>query len=469
MKELRRNMRVVVSLMIILFMFFGAYFVYSVYFFGGRWFANPYNPRLTTQKQSVHMGTVTDRHGTVLAQTASDGTRKYAAATDLRRAVSHVIGDSGGKVANGVETFHAQYLLGFKANIIERIMQVFQGDNRRGDDIQLTLDARLNMFMASAFPDNKNGAAVVLNYKTGEVLGMISLPDFDPNNIDAALADELAGALVNRATQGLYPPGSAFKVVTMAAALANIPDVQSRSFECTGMLPVQKSVVTDANMGVHGVETMKQAFANSCNPAFATLTLELGYDVMSRTAATLGIGDNFLFRDLVVYNSSYPTSNRTMDDLAWSGVGQGRVLMTPLHMAMIAGCVANEGVMMEPRLLQSVTGQQGVKRAMTDPKVYRQALAPDVAAVLRDDMYAVVQSGTGTRARISGLKVGGKTGSAEASNDKTLETHAWFIGFISDSQHPYAIALVVEHGGSGGQVAAPLAAKILQKAVSLGL
>ena len=469
MKELRRNMRMLAALLLSLFLLFGAYFCYSVYFFGGRWFANSYNTRIMSQKQLVRAGTVTDREGTVLAHTDSEGVRHYASNRDMRRAVSHVIGDNEGKVSKGVETFHAQYLLGFKSNVLERMVQALQGGERHGDDIQLTLSAKLNSYVSANFPRGKAGAVVILNYRTGDVYAMVSKPDFDPNNISAAMEDEAAGALINRATQGLYPPGSTFKIVTMASALQTIPGVQDRTFLCTGVLPVEYTVVTDAGNNEHGTQTMKQAFANSCNTAFAALTLELGYDQLAQTATAFGVGDNFLFRDLVVENSSYPTDRRSNDDLAWSGIGQGRVLMTPLHMALVAGCVANDGVMMEPRLLSRVVGPQGQRRMLAGAKEYRRAITPEVALVLQQDMRAAVTNGTASRARISGLRVAGKTGSAEASDNKEILPHAWYVGYIENAEHPLAIAIVVENGGSGGQVAAPLAARFLTQAVSLGL
>ncbi len=468
MKEIRRNIRMLAALLLCLFIGFGVYFSYSVYFFGGRWFANPYNPRLSSQKQVVRTGSVTDREGTLLAYTDDAGARHYAQSGDTRRAVSHVIGDNGGNVANGVETFHAQYLLGFKANIAERIVQLFQGGERRGDDIQLTLSAQLNTYISEGFPKGQSGAVVILNYRTGDIYAMVSKPDFDPVGIEAAKQAE-GSPLLNRATQGRYPPGSTFKIVTLAAVLNNLPDAQARQYECTGRLQVEKSVVTDAGNNVHGVMSLQDAFAKSCNVTFAGLTRELGYKKMSDEAQEFGVGDNFLFRDMVVYNSEYPADNLSEDDLAWSGIGQGRVLVTPLHMAMTAASVANGGVMMEPRLILRVTGPQGQRRLLTGAKVYRRAMSPEVAAILYEDMISVVQTGTGGGARMSGLRVGGKTGSAEAVNDKTIQPHAWYVGFVDDPQHPLAIAVIVERSGSGGQVAAPLAKKFLTKAISLGL
>lgn len=469
MKELRRNMRLIGGLLIVLFLAMCVYFLYSVYFYGGRWFANPYNPRITNQKQTVAAGNVTDRDGVLLAYTDSEGERNYASSESLRRAVSHVVGDSNGQVANGVETFHAQYLLGFKTGFVDRFLQALSGEQKRGDSISLTISSKLQSYVSDAFPSGKKGAVVVLNYRTGEIYAMISKPDFDPLSIGTSTSDTDEGELVNRATQGLYPPGSTFKIVTQASGYQNIADLGQRTFYCTGQLPVLQTIVTDAGLAQHGQQSMDVAFANSCNNAYAALTLELGYDNLGKTANSFGFNDNPLFNDLVVYNPSYPTDSRNQDDLAWSGVGQGRVLTTPIHMAMIAGAVANQGAMMEPRLLREVTGPKGQARSLSGAKVYRQAVDAAIAEELKNDMILAVNTGTGTRAQISGMRVGGKTGSAEASDDKTVETHAWYAGFIDDSSHPLAIAVIVEYGGSGGQVAAPLAAKILKKAVELGM
>lgn len=468
MKELRRNMRLVGSLLILLFLLMAIYFCYSVYFYGGRWFANPYNPRISSQKQDVVAGKITDRDGVVLAYTNDNGQRSYASSASLRRAVSHVVGDSNGQVANGVETFHAQYLLGFKAGFLDRLLGALDGEPHKGDDVQLTLSSKLNAYISEQFPGGKKGAVVVLNYKTGDILAMVSKPDFDPLTITDDIAGD-NGELLNRATQGRYPPGSTFKIITQACGYQNFADILSRTFYCTGALPVQNTIVTDASLAQHGEQNVQRAFANSCNNAFAALTLELGYDLMSKTATAFGFNDNPLFQDLVVYNPSYPGDDKGPDDLAWSGVGQGRVLTTPIHMAMVAGAVANGGTMMEPRLLRQVTGSKGQARSLPGPKVYRTVCDEWIAYQLKEDMVTVVTSGTGTRARISGLRVGGKTGSAEASDDKTMETHAWYAGFIDDDRHPLAVAVLVEYGGSGGQVAAPLASKVLKKAVELGL
>lgn len=454
--------------MLTLFLLTAAYFCYSVYFYGGRWVANPYNPRISSQKQNVIMGSVTDRDGTVLAYTDETGSRRYNSNEQTRLAVSQVVGDSGGNVSTGVDTFHAQYLLGFKASILERLADAFTDTPQRGDDVQLTISERLSRYISEQFPAGKRGAVVVLDYSTHEILAMVSMPQFDPEDLSSALEDEAAGALINRAIQGLYPPGSTFKIVTMASALSNLPDLDDFAFDCTGYYPVGNYSVTEAS--AHGVQTLSDAFIHSCNTAFAALSQDLGYALLGETAEQMGFNEYFLFSDLIMYNSSYPIDDLSAEDLAWSSIGQGRVLATPLHMALIAAAVANGGVMNEPRLLGRITTAQGGERALPDHMEGWRVMEESVAARLEKEMIRTVQSGTGTRAALdNGYVVAGKTGSAEASDDKSIESHAWFVGYVTNENAPYAVCVLVENGGSGGAVAAPLARRVLQKAINLGL
>ena len=468
MKVIKRRIHMLTMLMLAVFALMMAYFCYSVYFYGGRWVANPHNPRISSQKREVIMGSVRDREGTVLAYTDERGARRYHSSRDTRMAVSQVVGDSGGKVSTGVDTFHAQYMLGFKSSIIERIGDAVTGTPQRGDDLTLTISERLSRYITEQFPAGKRGAVVVLNYQTNEILAMVSLPQFDPTNLGAALSDEAAGALINRATQGLYPPGSTFKIVTMASALENLPDLEDFAFDCTGYYPVGNYHVTEKEG--HGVQTLSDAFASSCNTTFAALSQELGYAMLGETAEKMGFNENFLFGDMIVYNSSYPIDDLSPEDLAWSSIGQGRVLATPMHMALIASMIANGGVMQEPRLIREIKTAQGGNRALPAAQEGKRVLEDSVARRLEKEMIRVVKSGTGTRAALgSGYVVAGKTGSAEASNDKSIESHAWFVGYITNDNAPYAISVVVENGGSGGGVAAPLARRTLQKAINLGL
>ena len=467
-KVIKRRIHMLLMLMVALFAMMIAYFCYSVYFYGTRWVANPHNPRISSQKQQVVMGSVTDRDGTTLAWTDGTGARKYNQSRATRMAVSQVVGDSGGKVSTGVDTFHAQYMLGFKAGVVERVMDAMTGTTQRGDDLQLTISERLSRYISEQFPEGKRGAVVVMNYQTNEVLAMVSMPQFDPVNLDAALLDQEAGALMNRATQGLYPPGSTFKIVTMASALENLPDLEHFMLDCTGYYPVGHYSVTEKEG--HGMQTLSQAFVNSCNTTFAALSQELGYEMLGDTAQKMGFNENFMFGDMIVYNSSYPIDDLSPEDLAWSSIGQGRVLATPMHMALVASAIANGGMMHEPHLIKKITTPQGSTRALPGSFEGWRVMESSTAQRLEKEMIRVVKSGTGTRAALgNGYVVAGKTGSAEVSNDKSVESHAWFVGYITNDNAPYAISVVVENGGSGGGVAAPLARRTLQKAINLGL
>ena len=467
MKQQRFRFKLLAFLLFGLFALLAVYGVYSINTYGNRWFAYARNPRVREQKASVIAGSIYDRNGILLASTV-DGTRVYQADEASRRAIVHVIGDSEGQVSNGVEGFQTAYLYGFKASLVERFNDLFSDTPRHGDDVHLTLDSELCTaitwyFDSHARTRGKNGAAVVMNYKNGEVVAEISLPSFDP----MIKSTVTAGSEVywNRATQSLYPPGSTFKVLTTAAALENIPGVTTMNITCNGGLDVDGQAIRDYGNAVHTSLTLKQAFTKSCNNIYALLALDMGDAALRKTAEAFGFNANFLFRDLVVENSAYPTTNRTNFEVAMSGFGQSSIGATPMHLALIASAIANDGVMMEPTLLRKATTPSGTVRDTFGPKVYRTALSPETAATLQQYMRAVVTSGTGTKAAVNGLTICGKTGSAESSRKGRDITHGLFIGYIDSDELPYAVCVVVEDivdGEGGGSTAAAIAGDIFK-------
>ena len=386
---------------------------------------------------------------------------------------------------------------------------------RVGSSVMLTIDAGLCDY-AYDLMDDYWGAIVILNYKTGEVLCSVSQPTFDPNYMAQYISGEkelAASAMVNRVTMGKYTPGSTFKTVTLIAALRYLPGVTERTFDCDGALvfdkktgkfledvavddsdftkqdiastdydrekegaedtgaepdAVQKySIVRDIQSQYHGEITLFEAYAKSCNTTFARLAMEVGADKMAKTAKDLGIGDEFLFDDMLLYASSYQKPD-TQLNLAWSGVGQYKDLMTPMQMCMLTAAIANEGIMMQPRLLYKVVSRDNYVRSTQSSKVYKTILQASETAIIQEAMLSVVESGTGSQASISGYRVGGKTGSAEISSDKSVKTHAWFTGFVQDADHPLAICVILEQAGGGGSIAAPIAGKLLRRAIDLG-
>lgn len=469
MKQQRLRFKLLALILFGLFALLAAYGLYSINTYGGRWFAYNRNPRIREQKQNVAAGEIYDRTGVLLASTAADGTRVYQADETARRAVVHLLGDPEGHVANGVETFQTGYLYGFHATLPELLSVRLSGETRVGDDVTLTIDSRLcteivRSFDSRSLTRGKYGAAVVINYKTGEVIALVSLPSYDPMGTRTYASG--SSYYWNRATQGLYPPGSTFKVITTAAALENMPDVTSASFDCLGGLDVSGQVIHDFGSASHGTLDLKRAFIKSCNITYAKLALNLPSGALARTAANFGFGENFLFRDVVVENSAFSTGRGTDFDIATSGYGQSATVASPLHMCLVAAGIANDGLMMEPTLLRRVTsGVNGSDRDEFLPREYRRCLTAENAAILQDYMRAVCVSGTGTRAAVSGLSICGKTGSAETVSGSQDVTHGWFIGFCAEEELPFAVAVLVEDiadGEGGGSTAAPIAGDIFK-------
>jgi len=464
-KQQRFRFKLLALLLFGLFALLAVYGVYSISAYGNRWFAYARNPRVREQKSTVVAGSIYDRNGILLASTV-DGQRVYQPSKNARQAIVHVIGDDQGQVSNGVEGFQTAYLYGFKASLTERLNALFTEEPRHGDSLRLTLNSELcteivEFFWRHKLTMGKNGAVVVMNYKTGEVVAEVSLPGFDPMNPSDVSKD--SEVYWNRATQSLYPPGSTFKVITTAAALENIPNVEDISIACTGGLDVDGQAIRDYGNAVHKSLPLKDAFIKSCNNIYALLALDMGDAALRKTAEAFGFNQNFLFRDLVVENSTYPTTNRTNFEVAMSGFGQSSIGATPMHMALIAAAIANDGLMMEPTLLLEAVTPDGDVRATFGLKAYRTALKQETTAKLQEYMRAVVVSGTGTQAAVDGLRICGKTGSAESSRNGRDVTHGLFIGYIDSDDLPYAVCVVVEDindGEGGGSTAAPIAGDI---------
>lgn len=460
MKQLRKSIRVCAILLAVMVMLPMAYGAYSLLRYGTRWRTSEYNVYLTSMKSGVRAGSIYDRSGVLLASTDPEtGSRVYAADAAVRQAMVHAVGDTRGTVKNAVESFMAEYLYGANMTFWQRFRQSAQG-GLRGDDVTLTLDSALSAYIASVFPAGKNGAAVVMNYKTGELYALCSFPSFDPSAGGSVTVNQA----LNRATRWLSATGSTFKIVTLTSALQNLPDVENRAFQCTGGVTFgehQRSV-SDYGGSVHGNLSLQTAFTQSCNSTFAIIASELGDKNLRKTAEAYGIGDDFTFRDLVVENSALSASDSPLlgADLAWTGVGQHQLSLTPLHLCMIASAVANDGVMMEPRLLLRAVSPEGSERAAFEPLVYRNAISPALAATVKEYMRAVVASGTGRSAAVTGLSVCGKTGTAEI--DTQTEDNAWFVGFIDSAEYPIAVCVAVQNAGTGGSVAAPVAQKIFR-------
>ncbi|GAB1822103.1 peptidoglycan D,D-transpeptidase FtsI family protein [Herbidospora sp. RD11066] len=347
-------------------------------------------------------------------------------------------------------------------------------DIDRGATVTLTLDSRAQKAAYDGLAaTGKRGAVVALDPRTGAILAMVSLPSFDPNGFATFDVDELtaydrklqrdpARPLLNRAIGENYPPGSTFKVITAAAALASgdyDPETEVRA-PARMKLPGTQTWLRNSGGEAcgDGTPALLDAFVLSCNTAFADLGLELGEEKLSRWAGAFGFGDAALKVPLAVAESVYP-SGLDRAQTAMSAIGQYDDRATPLSIAMISAAVANGGSLMRPYLVDEVRLRDGTIVRSTDPDEYRDTMPMAVADRLTEMMVAVTgPGGTGTAAAIPGVKVAAKTGTAENEGSD----HAIFTAFAPADDPVVAVGVLVEHGGFGGQVAAPIARAVMR-------
>lgn len=383
----------------------------------------------------LNTGTLTDRNGVVLAH-AADGAHAYADDSAVRRACYHVVGDYSGNVGTGALGAFSAQLAGYNP-----ITGTYASGGR---EVALTIDSALNVVALNAL-NGRKGAVLVSNYKTGEILCMTSSPTTDPADESAAIAD---GTYLNRCINSTFTPGSVFKLITSAAAIEQISDLESRTFTCAGSVDVAGVTVTCT--GVHGNQTFEDALANSCNCAFAEISLDLGADTLAQYAKELGFTDAQTLDEITTAAGSFSKGASGSANLAWSGIGQYEDLICPYSMLRLVSAIANGGSVVEPTLLLDNTNST------------TSLLKTSTANKLRDMMNYNVRAHYGTNT-FPGLDLCAKTGTAEVGDGTS---HAWFTGFLLDSAHPYAFVVLVENGGGGLSVAGSVANTVLQAAVN---
>lgn len=461
MKELRRNIAIVLCLMFVALSGTAVFLLSSVHRSGGEWVNSASNARL--RQRGVPAGRILDRKGTVLAYTR-DGRRIY---TDAARSCSHIVGDELGYCATGAETLYAALLKNLQETERERITRLVNRRQMTGRDVVLTVDSRLQAAADTAMGDYR-GAVILMNYKTGEVLCMVSHPQYDAADVAALAqeADDSAAPLLNRAISGRYPPGSTFKIVTAVAALETgfDPDM---TVECTGSFAVGGGAITCGGGKGHGKVDMATAFAKSCNTYFAQTGLSLGSSRLQDAADDLGFNRSLQWEGSLVPGGVVNLKGASAPDIARAAIGQHTVTATPLLMAELVSAVANGGVAQEPRLLAG-SGVEGSMTRPAQPSSARRLMPEETAAQMLAMMLACVQDGTGTKAAVRGVPMAGKTGSAQVSGDGSQASHGWFVGFVADDNHPLAVVVLLENSGSGGATAAPVASRLVTKALSLG-
>ena len=425
---------------------------------------NTYNKRQALLESRLIRGDIVSRNGDVLATTMSDNDGGYYRSYPYRNTFSHIVGYSTHGVL-GVESMENYTLLTCDGNIASRIGNDLAGRKNHGDNVITTLDTRMQEAAYDAMDDRK-GAVVAMNVKTGEILCVVSKPDFDPNEVigrwDRLNEDTENSPLLNRAFLGSYPPGSTFKIVTALEYLKEHGgNVSEYSFECKGRFEYKGSVINCYNEQSHGWVNFDDSFAVSCNSSFANISSMLDKRKFSDT-----INNDLMFNSPLPlpfkYSMAYSDigTDSTTDDLLQTGIGQGRTLISPIHMLMITSAIANDGILMRPYVVSEIQNADGGVIDRTRVREYGRLIDQGYSKSLRKMMREVVVNGTGKRVfDTQGYEISGKTGSAEYSSNKSL-SHAWFTGFAGEDEPEIAVTVIVEGGGSGGAVAAPIAKRV---------
>lgn len=429
---------------------------------------NPANRRLILMEQRVVRGGIFDRNGEILAQTQTTQNQRkrvYPKGEVLEPLMGYATLQHG---SAGMEAAFGDWLFGIKnATPAQELEQLFQLP-RKGNDVVLTLDYRLQKIAYDGLRD-KRGAAVALDPRTGEVLALVSYPGFDPNTLDqdwSELIKKTGSPFVNHAF-ALYPPGSTMKVITSAAILrsgVNTGDL----YNCTGSTVINGQVIPEQNDKAHGWVNFDTALADSCNTYFATFGVRSGDQQFLNAVKGFGFGQTIPFELPVsssrITNQAAVPKQLSTNLLAASSFGQGEVLVSPFHMALAAAGIANHGVIMAPHIVDRVMDDKQSVLYKTNAKPWLTALSSEEADKIKSAMIAAVNDGTASPGGIEGIQVAAKTGSAEPGGN--AKTHAWYIAFAPADSPKIAVAVLVENGGTGGAAAAPIAREMIQTALS---
>ena len=446
---------------------------------------DPRNPRVIAWRTGRQRGPIMSSDGTVLATStpSPEDPNLYERRYPEGDLYAHTAGFTSVLFGSrGVERTRAGVLVSDRDSTISGVLNGLLGGDTKPRGVQLTLEHALQTIAAEALGDQK-GSVVAIDPSTGAILAMVSYPSFDPNSLigaeagtaGAELEDDPDEPLRDRSIDETYPPGSVFKIITTASGLdTGLVSPSSEFADPVALeLPGSDSTIQNYDGTVcddGSTVTLAFAFVKSCNTVFAQLGMDLGGDQLGLTSEAFGYNQEVPF-EFSVLPSSFPPPGTINDDppaVAQNAIGQRDNRATPLLMAMTAGAVAQNGTIMMPYIVNEVFTSEGTVEESADPTIWRRAMSPASAAVLSDLMEQVVISGTGRKAAVPGVRIAGKTGTAQVTGKAP---HAWFVGFGPVGAAPgtpqIAIAVVVESGGdfgesaTGGSVAAPIAQKVL--------
>lgn len=430
---------------------------------GDTWVMKRFNHHVYSNGELIGAGTIYDKDGDVLAET-KDGDRIYSDSATTRKSTLHVVGDPKNFISTGVQSVYSARLTGYSLLFGVHNIQKYG----KGNDLKLTIDRDICDDAYKAL-DGRKGTVGIVNYKTGEIVCSVSSPSYDVEDVPDNLltSERYEGVYINRLLDAHYVPGSTFKLVTAICAIENIPDIYSREWVCNGEYQPESGVAIKCNAN-HGKHiNFNDALAKSCNSTFAQIAIELGQEKLATTAKELGIGSAVTVSGTIdSYAGHFDTTDKIklgVDALGWTGIGQGNTRIAPITMLRIVSAVANGGTAVSFNIVDSLANQAGKALDFTLPSNQLSMMNSDVAAKLKEMMRYNVTNHYG-ESRYKGLNLCAKSGTAQIDSNENHNI-AWFVGFMDDSEHPYAFVVVIENGNSGSQTAGPVAKRVLTKLV----
>lgn len=432
-------------------------------------FENDYNKREEALLEKNVRGKIYAASGEVLAETIQDQDGNDVRSYPYKNLFSHIVGYTY-KGGSGVEQLQNYNLMHSDISLSDKASYDAAGERYPADDVYTTLDLALQQAASDALGDNR-GAVIVTEVDTGNILCMVSKPDFDPNDIEAEWerlgADTDSGTLVNRVTQGLYAPGSTFKIFDAIELMdEDMAAANAFSYNCIGydnnFTLEDGQPIHCYHWTAHGTVSLEKAFAKSCNCAFVNIGNSLNRDSFCTLLNNMMFGEALPY-DLPSGTSSYTlTSDTTKEDVTQLSIGQGSTLMTPMHLNMITAAIANGGTVHKDQIIASVKNGTGSTLSETKPEDYRTVMTAEVAAKMREMMRDVIAEGTATKLSSRPYNPCGKTGSAEIVTGEST-SHAWFTGFAPEENPEIAITVIVEGAGTGGVSAVPVVRSVLDE------
>lgn len=424
-------------------------------------FNNSYNSRQEILLAQNYRGSIYARDGEVLADTTLSGdgteTRNYPYAGLF----SHVVGFST-HGRTGIEAQANYWLINSNAPLSDKVANDVSGDKNPGDSVYTTLDVQLQEVAYKAL-GVYDGAIIVTEPSTGRILAMVSKPDFDPNQVDAQWTelseDKESGKLLNRATQGLYPPGSTFKMITALEYIRENPDTYNNyHYQCNGRFVLGENKISCYHGANHGSVDFTTSFAKSCNASFANIGTGLDKDSFRKTLDDLLFDQELPVKLNYTKSSVHVAEDMSDDEVMQTSIGQGKTQITPLHLNMITCAIANGGELMKPYAIDYVKGSAGNTVKQYKPSSYGSLLTQKEAEILTGMMTQVVEKGTGKVLKGLEYTAAGKTGSAEYNSKG--DSHAWFTGFAPAENPQVCVTIIIEGAGNGGDYAVPIAKRL---------